>query len=182
MKNERQEERGPEAEARLRKAYAEAVPRIRRMGARFALDGEDVAQDASVRMLRSGPDADPIGHPARYLLRIARNLFIDQVRSRVRESALFVRQDDVGAQGADGVDPERILAAKQRLHIALEAIERLPPRCREAFELHRFENLSYITIARRMGISVSMVEKHMAEAMLRLSRALDRAEAEARDD
>jgi RNA polymerase sigma-70 factor (ECF subfamily) len=121
-----------------------------------------------------------VREPARYLARIARNLFIDRNRRRKREAALFDWSADAGLAGRNGLDPERITASEQALMRALAAIEGLPPRCREAFELHRFEGLSYIGIAHRMGISVSMVEKHIAEAMLRLDEEVARHHDEVR--
>jgi RNA polymerase sigma-70 factor (ECF subfamily) len=66
-----------------------------------------------------------------------------------------------------------VAQARQELARVAKALEGLPPRCRAAFELHRFGNLSYAQIAHRMGISISMVEKHVAEALLRLADALD---------
>jgi RNA polymerase sigma factor (sigma-70 family) len=133
-------------------------------------DVEDVAQDACVHVLRlTAPQA--VRQPTRYLARIARNLLIDRSRRRKREAALFDSSADAGLVGRDSLDPERITSDEQTLMRALAAIEALPPRCREAFELLRFEGLNYIAIAHRMGISASMVEKHIAEAMLRLTRS-----------
>jgi RNA polymerase sigma-70 factor (ECF subfamily) len=135
-------------------------------------DAEDAAQDACLRALQTEPRQD-IKDPIRYVLRIARNAFIDRRRRRVRESLLFNSFQDVALVVSDGLDPERILGGKQALERVAAAIDILPPRCREAFELHRFGGLSYPGIARRMGVSTSMVEKHIAEAMLRLAQALN---------
>jgi RNA polymerase sigma factor (sigma-70 family) len=138
-------------------------------------DAEDVVQEACVHVLRL-PAPGAVQEPARFLARITRNLWIDRSRRRRREAALF--DSSAGPEPAigHGLDPERIASGEETLLRALAAIDALPPRCRQAFELHRFEGLSYVGIAHRMGISVSMVEKHIAEAMLRLSRALAASE------
>lgn len=132
---------------------------------------EDVAQDACVHVLRLA-QPQSVREPARYLARIARNLLIDRGRRRKREAVLFDASADAELAAREDRDPERITSGEETLRRALAAIETLPPRCREAFELHRFEGLNYAGIARRMGISISMVEKHIAAAMLRLADAL----------
>ena len=116
--------------------------------------------------------AQAVEDPVRYFLRTARNLFIDRQRQKKRrKQKLFDFSSAASANAPDAFDPERILAGKQELNNALAAIGALPPRCREAFTSHRFGGASYAVIARTMGISTSMVEKHIAEAMLRLTRA-----------
>jgi RNA polymerase sigma factor (sigma-70 family) len=163
--------KGRPAEPNLAAVYSEVAPRIARMGARHALDGEDIGQDAIVRMLQV-KDRSAIQDPVRYLFRVARNLFVDAQRSRGRERALIDGGADLDGESDGKADPERSLAGKERLEKALAVISDLPPRCRLAFRLHRFEGLSYAAIAREMKISPSMVEKHIAEAMLRLGRAM----------
>jgi len=92
-------------------------------------------------------------------------------RSKRREAALFQPLTEVEFKPGDAIDPERILAGKQELGHVLAAIDALPPRCREAFTLHRFHGLSYAGVARRMGVSTGTVEKQIAEAMRRITRA-----------
>jgi RNA polymerase sigma-70 factor (ECF subfamily) len=166
-------EKDGKAKLRLASAYREIGPHLDRIGARRALDGKDIGQDAAVRMLQV-EDAAAIEDPLRYLFRIARNLFIDAERSRTRERRAIDPAAELESKADPAADPERILAGKERLEQALAVIADLPPRCRLAFRLHRFEGMSYVAIAREMEISPSAVEKHIAEAMLRLVRAMGR--------
>lgn len=161
----------PSQEAKLVKACREIVAQGRRRNSQGAVDADDVAQDACVRALDM-PAPHSIRDPLRYLFRIARNLVIDRRRKHVRDAVLSESLSVIEYGSSDPPDPERILAGKQDLQRVLATIESLPPRCREAFTLHRFGGLSYAAIARQMGVSTSMVEKHIAEAMVRVTRAL----------
>jgi RNA polymerase sigma factor (sigma-70 family) len=160
----------PEEGAALVDACRALVQRQRMRGKNLA-DADDIAQDACARALGlAQPDA--VRDPVHYLMRIARNLFVDRQRRKLREAAIFHSLEGVEQNARDAPDPERILAGKQELKRVLTAIDSLPPRCREAFTLHRFHALSYAAIARRMGVGTGTVEKHIAEAMLRITRSL----------
>ena len=70
-------------------------------------------------------------------------------------------------------DAEAVAAARERICILIEAVNELPPRCREVFLLSRFDDLSNGQIAERLGISRNMVEKHVIKAMVHCRRRLD---------
>ncbi len=56
----------------------------------------------------------------------------------------------------------------------MEAIMRRMPRLtREIFLAHRLDDMPYDEIARRTGLTVRQVERHMACAILALVRGLD---------
>ena len=54
----------------------------------------------------------------------------------------------------------------------VEALQELPERARTIFVLNRFEELSAAEIARRLGVSVSTVEKDMMRAIAHLKARL----------
>ena len=54
----------------------------------------------------------------------------------------------------------------QVIRAYVAAIEALPPRCREAFILHVFDDMPHAEIARAMGVSCSMIEKHIVRGMV----------------
>lgn len=160
------------AEEGLDRLYRTIAPQLRSTARRNGTDPDDFVQDSWLKLLRAAA-LGRIGDPLRYLSSVARNLRVDRHRARSRSAGLFDNEADATAV-ADPVDPERSLEAKQRLGAAVATIQSLPPRCREAFLLYRFEGLQQAEIARRMGISSSMVAKHLAEAMIRLGRAMER--------
>jgi RNA polymerase sigma-70 factor (ECF subfamily) len=48
------------------------------------------------------------------------------------------------------------------------AINELPEHCRTIFQMSRFEELRYLDIAQRLGISVKTVENQMGKALKQL--------------
>jgi RNA polymerase sigma factor (sigma-70 family) len=155
----------------LDRAFRERGGRLRAIASRAgAEEAEDLAQEALLRTAEAGAKA-PVDAPLHLLFRIARNAVIDRLRAKGRASALF-RPGEADASDP-AANPERILIASERLRRALAVIDAMPPKRREVFLLHRLEGLSYAQIAKRAGISIKTVEKHMALAMAQLSREVD---------
>jgi RNA polymerase sigma-70 factor (ECF subfamily) len=126
-------------------------------------DAEDVLHEAFIRFLNAY-SGRTIANPLALLGRIAMNIVRDLGRSeRLHRTRIEAQGGDV-CRGPQPHDPETICADQQGLRKAQEAIDRLPPRCREVFLLHRLDGLSHAEVARVLGISRSMVEKHLARA------------------
>ena len=68
--------------------------------------------------------------------------------------------------GPRHLQPEEAYASSRALHACLDAIEALPPRCREAFCMYLFDELPNKEIAARMGVSPSMVDKYIKRGKL----------------
>jgi RNA polymerase sigma-70 factor (ECF subfamily) len=134
-------------------------------------DADEIAQEAMLRIWNARASVSMDG--ARPLLfRIASNLAIDRLRERQRWRFTEIAEE---TEPAEIVSAERSLAARQELEVVATAIAALPENCRAAFVMSRIDGLKHAEIAARMGISKSMVEKHVAEAVFRLSLARKRA-------
>lgn len=128
----------------------------------------DVVQESYARVLAVQQSGQAIPEPRALLHQTARRLMIDQHRR------LQVRQheDLDGLAEADQprapshLQPEAIYAYVQHASALIAAIEALPPRCREAFVLNRFEGLSHQEVADHMGISKNMVAQHVIRGVL----------------
>jgi RNA polymerase sigma factor (sigma-70 family) len=121
-------------------------------------EADELVQDVFLAMHQRGAAA-PVDNVQGYLFTIAAHLL--SRRRQIVTSAL----DDEAGRIAESLSPERILISRQEITRVLVAIKKLPPRTRQAFVLHRFENMTYSAIARQLGISVSAVSKLVARAL-----------------
>jgi len=116
-----------------------------------------------VRNLNGAPSVD---NPLAYLYRIVINLAKDHQRKTVRR-AQHVSQDPIPDEIADDrPNVEVHLDEQRRLAMLQRAVNELPPRCREVFELRKYHAMEQDAIAEHLGITRSMVEKHLRKALL----------------
>ncbi len=132
-------------------------------------DAEELTHDVFVRLLRR-PEFDRIENIEGFVFITAANLLKDHYRSRAH------RRETQSINGLDFASSERNPAeeaeGKQEIGVLLRAIQDLPPKCRAVFVMHRFDDVPHTEIARRLGVTVSMVEKHIATAIKHLRKTL----------
>ena len=149
---------------------------VRFLAARLssAAAAEDLAQDLYVR-LATIELAGPVENPSAFLYRAAINLMLDRHRGDRRAGRRDQAWQDsrhltIGAvAAADEPSPEEAASARQRLRLLVEAVEALPPKTRRAFQLHKFEGLSQVETAARLGVTRKTVEKQLAAALKQLT-------------
>ncbi|MGQ0591984.1 MAG: RNA polymerase sigma factor [Gammaproteobacteria bacterium] len=127
-------------------------------------DAEDLLQDAYVRLLQH-PDPISIENPRAYLYQVSANLATDHDRARAVRARHHRATEAVEQIASPVPGPDAQTAHHERLRHIANAMAQLPEPCRTAFVWCRIEGYSYTEVARRLGISESMVAKHLDRAM-----------------
>lgn len=135
------------------------------------VEAEDLIQEVFLKLHAMRRDT-PIENVDRFIFKVARNILISRhrylkARHASAHSPLTEANDPV-----DAISPERIAIGVDEYERAVRAILELPPRARAAFQLHRFEKMTYQEIAERMGISRESVKELIHRALVRLAERL----------
>ena len=140
-------------------------------------DADDVLQETLLK-LHGAFATGVVENPQAFAFTVARNLSVDFIRraSRARNRDSAYGETRTERSGDDFVDPtpnaEAQVEGREQIDRLLAALERLTPKVRQAFVLHKIDGFSYAEVAQKMGLSKSTVEKHMMKALRAVAEAL----------
>ncbi len=156
-------------DALFRAWYAPLV-RVAEAILRERAPAEEVVQDVMLELWRRRDRLPDTESPRAYLYRATRNRALNHIRrrrlERRGEPVLIAASARVSAAADADVDASELDTAIRA------AIEALPDRCREIFEMSRVGGLKYADIAELLGISVKTVEAQMGKALRSLRESL----------
>lgn len=137
-------------------------------------NARDLVHDAYAQVL-SQEKWRQIDNPRAYVMRTVYNLGLNGIR---RSRVVSMQQlADVDAITQVDISPDAFdtFSDREELGRVLLAVEQLPPQCRKVVVMRRIEDLPPREVARRLGLSLSTVEKHLARGLALLSDLLDAA-------
>jgi RNA polymerase sigma factor (sigma-70 family) len=142
---------------------------------RAGSDVDDLVQEAFVRVLRAR-EAGPIESPKAFLFATARNLALMQLRHR-----RVAREDSLAETDALGILDENSdvageVARAQELELLTQAIQSLPPRCRQVVTLRKIYGLPQREIAAQLGIAEHTVEAQGTIGLRKIAEFFERHE------
>ena len=158
---------------RLETLAREYRPALRRYFSKRAdqhADVEDLVQEVLVRLAVRG-DCDTIEQPEAYLMRTATNVWRDFLRKK-RTHAAKAHEEYIEGSLLEENGPAKELEGRESVDAVLAALGGLPQRTRQVFVLCRVEGIRQRSVAKRLGVSVSAVEKHMIRAIAHLASVL----------
>jgi len=130
---------------------------------------EEVVQEVMLELWRRRETLEVQQSPRGYLIQATRNRALNQIRrSRVER----LGEPHVADRLTTPARADAEVAMEELETAFASAVENLPDRCREVFELSRVRGLRYSEIAEAMGISVKTVEVQMGKALRTLRERL----------
>lgn len=148
-----------------------ALMQFLRRSRRNASDADDLRHDVYVRVCEAAFKEIPTSTKP-FVFSIARNLVIDRARHDQVVPIEAVADLEELSVATDVPGPDRSVAAREELRTLQSALDRLPPRCREAVVMRKIDGLSRKEIAARMGIAEITVRRHISDGMAVLADAV----------
>ena len=151
----------------LFKRYAQPLLAYLKSQLNDAQLADDLMQESFARLTEHYPQGK-IQDSESWLFRTARNLLFDHYRQQQRRQTTAFSDEEMAHFPSGDPDAEQRVMDYQQVEIVIAQLMTLPERTQTIFHLSRFEGLPQTDIAARLGVSLSTVEKHLAQALATL--------------
>jgi len=156
------------AQSAIRDEMVALLPRLRRYALSLtgkAADADDLVQDTIVRALRSIDQWQPGTQLDRWMFRITKNLWLDNMRAgQVRRRAASE------AAPPEPLDGERAMQSHIELDATRRALQELPEEQRIVVALVLIDGMSYREAADVLDVPIGTVTSRLARARVALAQ------------
>lgn len=126
---------------------------------------EELVQEVFANVWSKSGNLKIQSSPRAYLFTSTRNACLNFLKHK-RVEHTYLEQTTFHQEQGDPVEYEELVNRLER------AMEKIPEKCREIFELNRFEGKRYKEIAEELGLSLKTVENQMGKALKILRKEL----------
>ncbi|MGD2034625.1 MAG: RNA polymerase sigma-70 factor [Bacteroidales bacterium] len=123
----------------------------------------EIVQDVFVRLWEKRDSINPKLNLRSYLFTIAKNIILDNLRKKDFEIKYYREIQFVSTDVYNNTENELIFS--DYLLQLQRAIDTLPPRRKQIFQLSRDQHMSYREISENLSISVNVVENQISKAL-----------------
>lgn len=124
---------------------------------------EEIVQEVFARIWETREDLDPNGHLRGLLYEAARNKALDYIKHQKIADA-YIAEKNKKQKGYATINYDD-KPSEELIRDIEEAIESLPPKARQVYELNREDGLTYREIASYLEISIKTVESQMRRVL-----------------
>lgn len=135
-------------------------------------DADEIAQTVFIKLWNHRDVLAACSSLDAYIYRVSRNTVNDFLRQKSRLRR-YRTDSDVMPQPADRKSADSTLLASELMSIEEKAVENMPDKRREVYELSRSQGKSNEEIARMLGLSKRTVEKHIQLALHSIRNRID---------
>lgn len=130
---------------------------------------EEIVNDVLYKVWQRKEHIAEIINLRAYLFMAVRNACLSQLAKQREEQGLLL---DMPFKDLTTEDPESIIISSELHDCIRNAINALPPRCRQIYEMVRIEGLRNKDVAVQLNISVNTIDAQLAIAFKRLVQAV----------
>jgi len=136
-------------------------------------DIDDICQETIIRALNAEKSRD-IHEPRAFLFGIAKNVARKELDKKSKSLIDFIEDYSDEEYLPNTVTIEQQISDQQRMVLFWESVSELPLQCQRVFVLKKVHGHSHKEIAKSLDISISTVEKHVAQGLRRSSEYMEK--------